>query len=83
MNKYIAAVVLFLAACTGCDLPHDASNTLDRIQDGTLRVGVIHHSPWVFSAGGEVQGVEAQLIQAAAADLKAKIAWVSGLNRSC
>jgi polar amino acid transport system substrate-binding protein len=77
MNDYIAALVVLLA-CAGCDLPRDASHTLDRIQDGTLRVGVIHHPPWVFSAGGEVQGVEARLIQAAASDLKAKITWVSG-----
>jgi polar amino acid transport system substrate-binding protein len=77
MNDYTAAVVLFLI-CAGCDLPRDASHTLDRIQDGTLRVGVIHHPPWVLSAGDEVQGLEAQLIQAAAADLKAKIAWVPG-----
>jgi len=77
MNDYISAVVLLLA-CAGCDLPRDASHTLDRIQDGTLRVGMIHHPPWVFRAGGELQGVEPQLIQAAAADLKATITWVSG-----
>lgn len=77
MNASIAAVVLFLA-CGSCDFPRDANHALDRIQGGTLRVGVVHHPPWVLAAGGEVQGVEVQLVQAAAADLKAKIAWVSG-----
>jgi len=77
MNASITAVVLLLAG-TGCDLPRDADHTLERIQDGTLRVGVIHHPPWVIDSGSEVKGVEVQLVQAAAADLKTKIAWVSG-----
>ncbi|MFL5448600.1 MAG: substrate-binding periplasmic protein [Gemmatimonadales bacterium] len=77
MNASIAAVALFLA-CGSCDFPRDASHALERIHNGTLRVGVIHHPPWVLARGGELQGVEVQLIRAAAADLKAKIAWVSG-----
>jgi polar amino acid transport system substrate-binding protein len=31
-----------------------------------------------MASGGEVKRVEVQLVQAAAADLKTKIAWVSG-----
>ena len=77
MNASITAVALLLASI-GCDLPRDADHALERIQSGTLRVGVIHHPPWVFAAGGAVTGVEVQLVQAAAADLKTKIAWVSG-----
>src|SRR3954469_4694332 len=77
MNVSIAAVVLLLP-CGSCGLPRDADHTLERIQNGTLRVGVIHHPPWVLSTGGGVEGGEVQLGRAPAADLKAKIAWVSG-----
>jgi len=77
MNASIAAVVLFLA-CGSCSLPRDADHTLQRIQEGTLRVGVIHHPPWVVTTRGEVEGVEVQLVRAAAADLKAKVAWIPG-----
>jgi polar amino acid transport system substrate-binding protein len=77
MNASITAVVLVLAG-VGCDLPRDADHALERVRGGTLRVGVIHHPPWVFASGGEFKGVEVQLVQAAAADLKTKIAWVSG-----
>jgi polar amino acid transport system substrate-binding protein len=77
MNERIAAGLLLLA-CGGCHLPRDADHTLDRIQRGTIRVGLISNPPWVMDSAGDLQGVEVQLVKGMAADLNAGVAWTRG-----
>jgi polar amino acid transport system substrate-binding protein len=77
MKRYGAAVLLLLATA-GCDLPRDADHTLDRVQQGTLRVGIIENPPWVSDSAGPLQGVEVQLVRGAAAELQSRVAWVPG-----
>jgi polar amino acid transport system substrate-binding protein len=77
MNPAGAAVLLLLA-CAGCDLPRDAAHTLDRVRQGTLRVGIVQHRPWVSDSAGRLQGVEIQLVRAVAAELQSHVAWISG-----
>lgn len=71
---------LSLAACEGLPrhYPDDPHDTLERVQGGTMRVGVAHDPPFVVAAGGEPQGPEANLMRAYARSLDATIAW----NRS-
>src|SRR5215213_4232736 len=77
MHELIVAGLLLLA-CGGCRLPRDADHTLERVQHGTLRVGVIRNPPWVIDSTGDLRGVEVQLVEAMAAELKAGIAWIPG-----
>jgi polar amino acid transport system substrate-binding protein len=76
-NGLIAALALLLEVAA-CNLPRDADHTLDRIRAGRLRVGLVSHPPWSSDSAGRYQGVDVQLVQAAATDLQTEIAWVSG-----
>jgi polar amino acid transport system substrate-binding protein len=63
----------------GCQFPADTNGTLDRVRDGTLRVGVTPADPFVILAdGSEPQGVEAELVRRFARRLGAEIEWVPG-----
>jgi hypothetical protein len=50
--RRMAAVVLATAATfAGCDYPRDPENTLDHVEGGVLRAGVIESPPWVDLSG--------------------------------
>jgi polar amino acid transport system substrate-binding protein len=70
------AVVLFLVSA--CGLPRDPEGTLERVRDGTLRVGITDHPPWTILGGKDPAGVEVTLVEDLADRLGADIAWVSG-----
>jgi polar amino acid transport system substrate-binding protein len=76
-NPLITALALLLAT-PACNLPRDADHTLDRVRGGRLRVGLVVHPPWSTESAGRFQGVDVQLVRAAAADLQTNIAWVPG-----
>ena len=69
------ALVLGLAAC---DIPRDPESTLDRVTDGTLRVGVSASDPWVVLGEGEPAGVEVEIVKRFAAEVGAEIEWHEG-----
>lgn len=70
---------LIVAGFAGCDFPADPEGTLERVERGTLRVGVIENEPWVvLPPGGEPGGVEPELLRRFAAELDAEIEWVRG-----
>lgn len=71
-----AALLALVAA--GCEFPRDVEGTLDRVEGGTMRVGVVHNPPWVDLSGAEPTGVEPRLIRRFAATLDAEIEWVEG-----
>lgn len=73
MAALAAALVL-----GGCALPKDPEGTLERVRDGTVRVGVVHHEPWALPTGSSAKGVEPELVRRLAGDLRARIVWVSG-----
>ena len=78
---YRAAVFALLLAgvfLAGCQYPRDPEGTLDRVEGGTLRVGVIEDPPWVKLGGEEPEGVEPELVREFAAELDAEIEWVEG-----
>jgi polar amino acid transport system substrate-binding protein len=73
------AVLAGLVALGGCQFPADTEGTLDRVRDGTLRVGVTTADPFVILADGEEpQGVEPELVRRFARTLGAEVDWVPG-----
>jgi polar amino acid transport system substrate-binding protein len=71
----MAATILSAA----CQYPRDPEGTLDRVQGGTMRVGVAHNPPWVDLSGERPAGVEPRLIRRFAERIGVgKIDWVEG-----
>jgi polar amino acid transport system substrate-binding protein len=69
------ALALTLAAC---EYPRDVEDTLQRVEGGTMVVGVVDNPPWVITGGAEPRGVEPELVRQFAAQLEAEIEWVEG-----
>jgi polar amino acid transport system substrate-binding protein len=78
MRITIAAALLAVVLNVGCRFPDDVEGTLDRVEGGTLRVGVIDNPPWVNLDSGDPRGVEPTLLRRFAAGLDAEIAWYEG-----
>lgn len=73
----LAALALALAG--GCRVPEDPDGTLDRVEGGTLRVGVSQSDPWVLVSGERpTGGVEVELIRRFARRHDARVRWVDG-----
>lgn len=70
----VTGLVLVVATC---NLPRDADGTLDRVQNGVIRVGLAHNPPWVVTSGTQA-GFEPQLVAGLARQLNAKTAFVNG-----
>jgi polar amino acid transport system substrate-binding protein len=71
--------IVCLVAGAGCGrLPKDPEGTLDRVQGGAIRVGLVEAPPWVVRTEGEPAGAEVELIRRLAADLGATPQWVWG-----
>jgi polar amino acid transport system substrate-binding protein len=73
---FVLALVVLVAA--GCGFPRDPRGTLDRVQNGTMRVGVVDHDPWTRIEGGDASGVEAELLKDFAKELGAEASFVPG-----
>ena len=74
----LIAACLAAAAGAGCQYPQDVEGTLDRVEGGTLRVGVIDDPPWAVTGRGDPTGVEPELVKRFAEDLDAEIEWYPG-----
>lgn len=60
----------------GCDeFPKDPNQTLERVRDGTMRVGIIEQQPWAVLEEGRAQGIEVDLVRKLAESLGAEIEW--------
>ncbi|GGN28958.1 hypothetical protein GCM10011609_85600 [Lentzea pudingi] len=76
-------VALVVVSVGGCQWPRDANGTLDRVREGTIKVGVAHHSPWTIANDSRNPdqapgGVETVLVQRLADSLGARVQWVPG-----
>src|SRR5256885_12576211 len=69
-------LALFISLCASCDLPRDASGTLDRVRGGTIRVGFVVDTPWVTDSSDGAGGVEAALVNEVARSVGARVAWI-------
>jgi polar amino acid transport system substrate-binding protein len=77
--RALAAVAVTLSlAAAGCQFPRDPEGTLDRVEGGTMRVGVIHNPPWVDLSEKEPTGVEIDLIEGFAEEIDAEIDYFEG-----
>ena len=66
------------ALLAGCGWPRDPEHTTERVSGKVLRAGVSENPPWIRIQGGEVSGIDAELIRAVAADAGARVAWRPG-----
>jgi polar amino acid transport system substrate-binding protein len=74
----VLCLVLTLASC-GVSIPADPDDTLERVRQGTLRVGVSPQPPWTgVDAAGEPVGRDVDLVADFAAGLGAEVRWVVG-----
>lgn len=69
----LSVAVLML---TGCQWPRDPAGTLDAVQGGTLRVGLVQEEPWAFVTGGRPRGLEVLLVERLAEQLDADVEWM-------
>jgi polar amino acid transport system substrate-binding protein len=72
----LTVLLSLLASCA--EFPKDPEGTLNRVRGGVLRVGVSENPPWTSLINGRPAGIEAQLVEELASDLKANIEWVPG-----
>lgn len=51
--RALTVLCLISSLTLACDFPRDAHDTLQRVRNGTMRVGVSENNPWVRFAGKE------------------------------
>lgn len=74
----VATTILTALALTACGIPRDTEGTLDRVQGGTMRVGITENPPWTDLSGEQPAGVEVDLIEAFAETIQAQVEWFDG-----
>src|SRR4051812_7164279 len=71
-----AASLIGIVALAGCDnFPRDPEKTLDRVQAGHLRVGLVENAPWVIRRDGQPTGAEVELVKRLAAEVGTTPEW--------
>jgi polar amino acid transport system substrate-binding protein len=77
--RVLCSLLLIAAvALAGCQYPRDVEGTLDRVDGGTMRVGVSDNEPWVNLDGSQPTGVEPEIIRRFAETIDAEVQWVQG-----
>jgi polar amino acid transport system substrate-binding protein len=61
-----------------CDFPQDPRGTLDKVHNGTMRVGIVNHDPWTQIEEGRASGVEVKLLRDFAGELETEVVFVQG-----
>lgn len=56
-------------------MPYDPEGTLERVQSGTIRAGISLNPPWTDFTSGKAEGIEPQLLNEFAEQLKTRIEW--------
>jgi len=77
-GRFALLLLLVTVTVAGCGLtiPTDPDGTLDRVQDGTLRVGVSLSAPWTTAGShSEPEGIEVDLARTFAGSLGAQVEW--------
>lgn len=74
----LAVTVLLGALVGGCGWPRDPEGASARIEGKVLRAGAAENPPWVRFRGEAVEGLEADLVREAAAEMHARVVWIRG-----
>ena len=74
----ILALLLAAVVFTGCDFPRDPRGTLEQVQSGTMRVGIVANEPWTRIEDGKASGVEVELLRDFAGELGTEAVFVQG-----
>jgi len=78
-KRTVAAVTMLIAATvlSGCGIriPADPDGTLDRITDGTLRVGASPSGSLVVTTDGQPEGSLVDLVEGFAEERDARVEW--------
>jgi polar amino acid transport system substrate-binding protein len=76
LRLFLLALIALVSA--SCNFPHDPRGTLERVQNGTMRVGIVDNDPWTRMEEERASGVEVELLKDFADELGAKISFVPG-----
>lgn len=76
-KKMYSVFVLILVLSCG-PFPNDPDTTLEKITNGTLKVGYSENIPWVFKTDQGADGLEARIIKDFAFKYNARIEWLNG-----
>jgi polar amino acid transport system substrate-binding protein len=68
-----AFLITVALAAIGCGIPRDADDSLSRIQNGSMRVGVSSNPPWVAVSGDTIAGYEGTMLAELARQLQSRI----------
>jgi polar amino acid transport system substrate-binding protein len=74
----VVVFVLVVLVAAGCAFPRDPRGTLERVQNGTMRVGIVENDPWARMEEGHASGVEVELLKGFAQQLGAEASFVPG-----
>jgi polar amino acid transport system substrate-binding protein len=73
---FVFTLAVLLSA--GCDFPQDPRGTLDKVRNGTMRVGIVNHDPWTRMEEERASGIEVELLRDFAGELDTEIVFVEG-----
>lgn len=76
------SLCILVAIAAGCSLPRDPEGTLQRVEQGTMRVGLVENPPSVGHGGAGPAGLEVRLVQRFAHELGARIQWRRGAEQA-
>lgn len=76
----LVAVALGALLVPSCGIPRDVEGTLDRVEGGTLRVGVIENEPWTSEGRESPTGIEVEIVKELAGELHARPEWIVGAD---
>ncbi len=76
-NKLLTSIVIIFSL-TYCGIPHDPSNTLEKIRNDTIKAGIVDNPPWAIWNNGTASGVEVEILKGIAGELNSEIKWKAG-----
>jgi polar amino acid transport system substrate-binding protein len=79
--RWFPSIVVFMLVVlvgAGCAFPRDPRGTLERVQNGTMRVGIVENDPWTHMEAGHASGVEVKLLKGFARELGTEASFVPG-----
>ncbi|MDX5346330.1 MAG: transporter substrate-binding domain-containing protein [Hymenobacteraceae bacterium] len=79
-NLFVIFALIFLQSCD--NFPKDPEDTLNKVTNGTLKIGYSENPPWVVKTAGAPTGVEPDLLKAFAQSINAEIEWTNDTEQN-